>query len=143
VRALAGQARCLRPGGLLAALYFPATPVGGGPLAALHRASRLLAPRPDSPWERRAFEEIEAFTGAPVETLEVSASWRFPTLQRAQETLELLPHLGSIRERAGEGFYQHLWRTWREDPGLAPSEGGGLAGPVTARLAVAHRPSRP
>lgn len=135
------QWESLVPDGLFVALYFPPTPIGeGGPLVALHRASRSLAPRGDQPWEREMLHFLEANGAREVVRETIPAQWRFSSPAEARTILEILPHLSSIRERAGDTFYNDLWDRFTADPGLVHDK-GGWAGPVGAVLLTARKPA--
>ncbi len=137
--ALQAQWTSLASGGRFAALYFPPTPIAQGPLAALHRAARSLAPKPDNPWESEALTWLRAARAQQVQRREITAPWRFDRPEAFRDAMECLPHITGIRDRAGEAFYETLWATCLADPGLN-RQGETWVGDVSAVLLTARKP---
>ncbi len=128
----------VRPGGWLAALYFPPLPVGEGPLAALWEAARRLRPREAARWEPALRKALENAGAGEVRFVDLPATWRFTTPGDFRRAMELLPHFAAVRRNLGEETVEQLWGLWEERPGLNPRD-SAWEGPVTARLLLAHK----
>ncbi len=139
VDAIKSQWESIRSGGFLAALYYPPTPLCDGPLNALHQAARSLNPRPDSLWEKEVEDFFLAEGASKMSTNDFFTEWEIESLDKYQQTMEVLPHISSIKNRAGEEFHKKLWDKTLASPGLS-LENGKYYGKVGARLLIAHKP---
>ena len=140
VAALRAQWESLAEGGLLAALYFPPTPVGEeGPLVSLYHAMREVQPKPPNAWEDHALAFLEEVKAEQLQRREVCSFWRYESLDEIRPTFEALPHIAVIRKRLGDDLYEEFWRHFHGNPGVVP-EKDLYAGPVGAVLLTARKP---
>lgn len=128
----------LRSSGSFAALYFPPQPEGGGPLHALFDASHSMKPRAHNPWEDDTISFLEAHSTTFTRHL-LPATWSFASPDDFRKAMEVLPHIRGIRKRAGEEFYEELWRrTLSDHRCIQPDNSYG--GTVNAALLIAEKP---
>jgi SAM-dependent methyltransferase len=139
LEAVKSQWKSIKPGGFLAALYYPPTPLGDGPLTALHNAARSLNPRLDSKWEDEVRRYLLAEGVADISFKDFNTNWELESLSQYQQMMEVLPHISSIKARAGVEFHKKLWEVTLSAPGLKIVNDKYI-GKVGARLVIAHKP---